>query len=290
MRWLTMRRWWQPDIARAVLAGAAATITALWVSICAAAPEFLWQGMRLAAGHLSRADVLGALLIGIVLAFFVEPLMERGRHLLTRSGHRQHAVQRTYDGLFTAGLSLAFAFASVCLHEAMTAFVSDRGHAAEDAGLVAGVILTVSWALVPFAVTLAWLGAEVRGIAVALGGIAAASPFVAGWLFEWPLDSVIATALPCLAILALGYRALAWHRLARYVAGVAVVWLLLALLFDAALPRLGLERFLLYDAANFWIDVRFYLGWALGLVLAPLPRQPGGTLATSRTPPSAPLP
>ena len=95
--------------------------------------------------------------------------------------------------------------------------------------------------------------------------------------------------LPCLAILARLLGALARHRLARYVAGVAVVWLP-GWAVDAALPRLGLERFLLDHAANFWIDVRFYLGWALGLVLAPLPRQPGGTLATSRTPPSAPLP
>jgi hypothetical protein len=53
---------------------------ALWIAICAAAPESIWQGRWIVAAHLSRADLL-SVLIGLVLAFFVEPLMERARHL-----------------------------------------------------------------------------------------------------------------------------------------------------------------------------------------------------------------
>jgi len=43
-------------------------ICAFWVSICAAAPEFIWQGLLLALDHVDTAELLGALLIGLVLA------------------------------------------------------------------------------------------------------------------------------------------------------------------------------------------------------------------------------
>jgi hypothetical protein len=60
-----------------ILAGSVALIVAFWVAICAAAPEVIWQGLRIAAGHLTRADLLSALLLGLILAFFVEPLLRR---------------------------------------------------------------------------------------------------------------------------------------------------------------------------------------------------------------------
>ncbi len=40
--------------------------------MCAAAPEFIWQGVRLAFSHPDVSDLLSALLIGVTLAFFVE--------------------------------------------------------------------------------------------------------------------------------------------------------------------------------------------------------------------------
>ena len=128
-----------------MLAGIAALIAAVWISICAAAPEFIWEGFRLALGHVSRTDLLAALLIGLVLAFFVEPVMEHARLLLARLQHPQHVDHRQHDALFAAGLALAFALTSICLHEAMTAYISARG--SRDAGLAAGVELTVSWAI-----------------------------------------------------------------------------------------------------------------------------------------------
>jgi hypothetical protein len=266
----------------------AVVVVAVWVSVCAAAPEFLWQGLRLALGHVSQAELLAALLIGVVLAFFVEPLMERLRAVLSRADHPHASHDRLHDALFTAGLSLAFALTSVFLHEAMTAFVTDSGHD-PSAGLAAGFTLTISWALVPFAITLAWLSTPLRLVAIPLGALAVASSFIAGWLFDWPAGSVIATALPCVAILALGYRRMRApnaDRLASFAPGVALValaWLVLAMLFDTLLPR-----FAMYDATSFWMDVRFYCGWALGLLLAPSPNQ-DGTRAVSRTPPRLPL-
>lgn len=60
----------------AALAFGSAVITALWIAVCAAAPEFIWQGVRLAFSHPDVSDLLSALLIGVTLAFFVEPLSE----------------------------------------------------------------------------------------------------------------------------------------------------------------------------------------------------------------------
>ena len=48
--------------------------------------------------------------------------------------------------------------------------------------------------------------------------------------------------------------------------------MLAALVIDKILGLLGLARFDLYDPPSFWVDARFYLGWALGLLLAPIPR------------------
>jgi hypothetical protein len=255
-------------------------ISAFWVAICAAAPEFIWQGLSLALGHLSRTEVLGALLVGLVLAFFVEPVMERVRHLLSRPPHGQHTEFRMHGALFTAGLSLAFALTSICLHEAMNAFVSDRGGVSSgpDAGLAAGIGLTTEWAIVPFAITIAWLTIRPRWLAVPTGAVAVVAAYLTGWLFDWPMQSVITTMIPSLVILGLGYRHMlrtpshrALDRAAKSVALVGTIWLVAAAAFDVAMRLFHMAQFSLYDAPSFWMDVRFYVGWAVGLALAPSP-------------------
>jgi hypothetical protein len=256
-----------------ILVAASALIAAFWVAICAAAPEFIWQGLWLVWHHVTRTELLSALLVGFVLAFFVEPLMERLRGL-----RRGHSGSRTSgSALFTAALSLAFALASIALHDAITAFVSEHEQAAHG-GLADAISLTMAWAIVPFAVTLAWLCLPNRWIVIPVGIIAAVSPCIAGWLFAWSLRSVFTTAVPSLVILGLGYRQMAlrparigFARHVRTVAWVAVVWLPMALLVDLLLGWFGLDQFKLYSSFNFWMDARFYLGWSLGLLLAPLP-------------------
>ena len=130
----------------------------------------------------------------------------------------------------------------------------------------------------PFAIAIAWLAVRHRWLAVPAGIIACAASYITAWLFSWPMQSVIATTIPCLIILGLGYRQVLTTpgrpfiaHCARYVAVVGTVWLILALAFDAMLPLLHLGEFELYDAPSFWMDVRFYLGWAVGLALAPAP-------------------
>src|ERR1700722_16462930 len=85
-------------------AGAAALVAALWVAICAAAPELIWQGLRIAASHLTGAVLAEALLLGVILAFFVEPLMRRVHVLL--QGSQLHAESEPGHPLFGASLGL----------------------------------------------------------------------------------------------------------------------------------------------------------------------------------------
>src|SRR5271170_4302817 len=107
------------------------------------------------------------------------------------------------------------------------------------------------------------------------GGV---STGIAGWVFSWSGRAVITTAIPCVLILGLGYRQAtkeprprAFLRCARSVALVAAIWLASALLLDAILNFYRVDQLRLYDASSFWTDVRFYLGWSAGLVLAPFP-------------------
>ena len=279
LRWLNSRRTALGEgafagYARDAFAGLVALISAFWVAICAAAPEFIWQGLRIGAGHFSRAEFFSALLLGLILAFFVEPLIRRAGDLL--GPYQPEAPEHRRNPLFTAGLSLAFALVSVSVHEAMSAFVSGRGPAdhSEPSGLNAAIALTAAWSIVPFAITLAWLSARNRRLREPMGLVAAASAGIAGWLFSWSRLDVITTAIPCLLILGLGYRRvigaperLAFLRCAPVVALVGAGWLIGAWL---ACQFLG-NRTQFYTTPQLWVDARFYLGWALGLLLAPSP-------------------
>jgi len=263
-----------------VYAALSSLISALWIAICAAAPEFIWQGLWIALGHLSRADLVSALLIGVILAFFVDPLMSGMQDLLSRARHRDRADSIRHSPLFRVSVSLAFALASVCVHDAMIAFASDRAaeHTGANAGLAAALELTVSSAIVPFAITLAWLSVRTRWLALPLGIIAGASSCVAGWLFSWSVQEVVGTTVAGLLILCLGYRQVVrkpsrdiFVRCARSVAAAATILLAMALLLDSAFDFYHIRQFQLYSVSEFWTDVRFYLGWTLGLLLAPSP-------------------
>jgi hypothetical protein len=250
-----------------------AIISALWIAICAASPEFIWQGLRVGLGHFTRTDLLSALLLGLILAFFVEPLIRRTGDLLGTAADR--AARESRNPLFAVGLSLGFALVSVCVHDAMTTFVSGRGTGnTGGSGLAAAIALTTAWSIVPFAITLAWLSVDSRWLRVPMGIIGGASAGIAGLLFSWSGPEVVSTTIPCLVILGLGYRQVihrskqrAFARCAPIVALVGAGWLTIALLLDTFLT----DQAKLYTAAEFWVDLRFYLGWALGLTLAPLP-------------------
>jgi hypothetical protein len=276
----------------AALAGMSTAVSALSIAICAAAMELLWQGLLLVSHHISRVDVLSSLLVGLVLAFLVDPLMDRIRQALP--WHRRHEAaspSSERNPLFTMCIGIAFAFVSVCLHSALTSFVAGpQGHGSADfEALGAAVTLTTAWAFVPFFVTLAWVGAENRWTKVPLGFVATISPLFAGWLFSWAWQNVVITALPCIPILFLGYRhALKERRhrgfspYARTVICVATIWLAATALVQSVLHLLAIDPFGFNSHLEFWIDARFYVGWTLGLVMTPFPFHsgPDGSVST----------
>jgi len=50
---------------------------------------------------------------------------------------------------------------------------------------------------------------------------------------------------------------------------VAAGWPTIALVLDVLLGVYHPDEFKFYTAADFWVDARFCLGWALGLLVAP---------------------
>ncbi len=256
---------------------ASALSSSVWLAVCAPVPEFVWQGLRTVPEHLGRSELLSALLIGSILGFCVDPILERIRDRLARvpERHREHR-----EGASSAAArALVFALVSICLHDVLAAVISGgRGaHGSDAAGPVAALKLATAWALVPLVIALAWLSARSRAVGVPMAALGASSPVLTGWLFSWTWLEVVTTAIPCLLILAIGYRVMllkpdedAFRRCARVVGGIAVLWLVLALLTDATFRFLSF-RLRLYNWSFFWIDARFYLGWIVGLMLAPSP-------------------
>jgi len=96
---------------------------AAWVSICAAAPEFIWQGLFLLGAHISWLNLYSVILIGPILAFFVEPIMQRIR------SRRWDVDDNAGHGVLPSViLALAFGVAAVALHECLNAYVGGSDH------------------------------------------------------------------------------------------------------------------------------------------------------------------
>jgi hypothetical protein len=267
-------------IVQSLQRAAAVFIVSLWVAICAVAPEFIWQGLRIAYAHPGWSDLLSALLIGLILAFFVEPATERIRDLLHSTKASVGAEEgRSRSVFFTGILSLTFALTSVGLHHAMSAFLIGHGESAEGVGIEGGIRLAFEWAFVPFTATLAWQCTGPRWLAFPAGILALVSPVVAGWLYGWSAKTILETIIPCSIVLILGYRTIiqspadhAFARCARIVSFVGAAWIAAEFAIDVILGFL--HPFLkLYTTTELFADLRFYIGWTLGLLLAP-PDQP----------------
>jgi hypothetical protein len=89
---------------------------------------------------------------------------------------------------------------------------------------------------------------------------------------------VATTAVPCCLIVLLGARVVVrrWDSgtfptLAKLTAGVAGGWMMLAWLADLGAWQMGGPGSQLYAPDAFYDDLRFYLGWSLGLSVAPNP-------------------
>ena len=247
---------------------------ALWVAVCAAAPEFLWQGLLSVFGHFTWVTGASALLIGAILAFFVEPVRERLRSL------RLHPAHEEKSPAFAACTGLAFAIVAVCVHEAITVYV-DASHSNEraDQNVVHAMSQAFQWAVIPFAITLAWLGARSKlWIVCTLTIIAAMVIYGTGRYFGWSDREIITTAVPCALILVAGelrvrrqWDHLTFRRCAHVSAVIAVGWLVASAAVQLGLSLGHIQGFSVYGWRDFGIDFRFYLGWIIGLIVAPGP-------------------
>ncbi|MDR5799484.1 hypothetical protein P9250_05395 [Caballeronia sp. LP006] len=245
---------------------------ALWVAVCAAAPEFLWQGLFSLFGHFSFRDAAAALLIGAILAFFVEPLLERLRGL---QGHVHRAEK---SPAFAACEALSFAVVAVCVHEAITVYVA-ASHSNEQASenLAKAVGQALQWAAIPFVITIAWMSA--RGAVWMMwtaAGLAVIFSYLTGVLFEWQTHVLVTSVIPAILVLISGciivreqWDADTFRRCARALAVIALAWLVLSGAVQCVLWLAHVQSFRLYDTAEFFSDLRFYIGWVTGLLVAP---------------------
>ncbi|WP_243040975.1 hypothetical protein [Dyella sedimenti] len=247
---------------------------AIWVSICSVAPEIIWQGLLVALRHYDWITVGSAILTGAVVAFFVEPLTERLRAMRLQLAHRH---KTTAHATFAA---FSFAVLAVFVHEAITAFIAEpyAGHYVKDT-LAYAMSEVFQWAWIPFAVTMAWLCAHLgRWISVPVFLLALASIALVGPVFDWyPID-IYTTVVPCLCMLVGGHIVMrkgfdrhALFRCAGVVAIIAAIWLALAGLSQLVLSLFGSGSLVIYTWGEYTIDFRFYLGWVVGLTIAPKP-------------------
>jgi hypothetical protein len=239
----------------------------VWVAICAAAPEFLWRGLKVFIEHASLTTLWWGLMFGAILAFFIEPLLERIRHRGRFEDERGPAA--------AAAAAVLSALAAVAVHEVLIAIsVSTHGEkSAEAAALYEAIDQVLEWALIPLVITAAWFAARHGRILGVVAAVAATCwLFGLEWFYQWETQLSIATAVPCLAILLAGQVWEARHpgpvrRLAPLLAAIASAWLIVIWL----LQQLGWA--VLYPSTeDLRSDVFFYVGWFLGLLLAPEPK------------------
>jgi hypothetical protein len=245
---------------------------ALWVAVCAAAPEFLWQGLFSLFGHFSLTDAAAALLIGAILAFFVEPVLERARGLGDAPAHAEKSPA------FAACEALSFAVVAVCVHEAITVYVA-AGHSNEQAAdnLAKAVAQALQWAITPFFITIAWMVARTSPwIAWPAAAFAVIACVFVGVMSGWDAHVLVTSVIPAILVLIAGcvivreqWDASTFQRCARATGVIALAWLVLTGALQLVLWLAHVQAFRVYERSEFWSDLRFYIGWVTGLLVAP---------------------
>lgn len=246
----------------------------VWVSVCSVAPEFLWQGWLTVTHHFSWVSAGNVLLVGTIVAFFVEPLVERLRAM------RLHVVPKQRNPAHATFAAFGFAVLAVLVHEAITSFVSTSyAGNREESGLFAALSDVLQWSSIPFTVTIAWLCLRRSGwIRWSTLLLASGMVFSLGFISEWSIQDTFTTAIPCACILFAGLLVMRRHaaqlalsRCAQLIAIVACIWLVTAGLVQSGLSLFAPETWHFYSWTEYTIDFRFYVGWVIGLAVAPRP-------------------
>lgn len=253
---------------------------AVWVSVCSVAPEFIWQGFLANLHELNWAGGGAVILTGGIIAFFVEPLTERLRSMRLHVSHEHKST--THATL----VAFSVAILAVFVHESIATFIEHppRGYPGKDS-LAFAISEVIQWAWIPFAITIAWLTAsKATWISVTTFIVALVSVVIIGPVFGWDLGDIVTTALPCACILVFGYIVMrkqhtngAIRHCAVATARIALIWLAASGLLQLALLRFSSREIIFYTWSEYTIDFRFYVGWVIGLAVAPRPSQPSGS-------------
>lgn len=259
---------------------------ALWVSICSAAPEIIWEGFNIMSGHFGKAQIYSIIFVAALLVFFVEPLIERMRNGSWEVEHRN-----ARNLLYTAIISLTFSIAAVCIEEAMNAYLSGEyvtaaADQAKQANLIRAIEQVREWASIPFIVIATWFVASIgRWFASFVAALTCVAIVVIGVSYGWEWRVIITAAIPSCVINVIGCMFVSRHwnnktfpALAGLTASVAGCWFILAGLVLGCANLFGISDFYLYTWTGFFEDFRFFLGWALGLAIAPNPLAAGTSM------------
>lgn len=250
---------------------------ATWVAVCSASPELLWQGFLTVIHHFDWITAWSAVLVGSIVAFFVEPLTERLRNLSLQLSHRHKTTTHATVSAF------GFAVLAVLVHEAITSYISaaQTSEPASDS-LFSAISVVFQWACIPFMTTIAWFCAYgQRWIGLLALLLALLAIVLVGVVFDWNIPDILTTVIPCTCILLVGFFHMRKHRdqqvLSRCVmltAAIAVIWLISAGCLQLVLSLVALKKVHIYTWVEYTIDLRFYVGWVIGLAVAPRPAAP----------------
>jgi hypothetical protein len=246
---------------------------ATWVAICSASPELIWQGFLTVAHHFSWSAAGSALLVGAIVAFFVEPLTERLRSMRLDVLHKHRTTTHATLAAFS------FAVLAVLVHEAITSYVSAaNAHNQGKDSLASAIEEVLQWSCIPFMVTVAWLCAhQKRWLSYpALFAALLTIPLI-GIMFDWDPNDIFTTSVPCTLILFAGFISQRkskqpWNlsRCVKLTTFIALAWLASLGLLQLAL-LLASKTLVIYSWSEYTIDIRFYVGWVIGLAIAPRP-------------------
>ncbi|NEU13986.1 hypothetical protein G3T14_17890 [Methylobacterium sp. BTF04] len=247
-------------------------LLSVWVGICAAVPEIIWQGGKLLLDHGEIEEFLiSALLVGMMLAFFVEPLTER---IKARSWSAHHHAQGwTFVTILVA---ILFGMVTVCIHQCIDTLLHNKSTSSlqETTGLHEAIRIVVQWAFIPTIFTIVWfIGLKNRRLGNLLIFFASILVMLVTKLgFQWHIynaaSSTIVGALASLLVINFA----SWGRF-FYASGNYHLSISAGFCFGlCTLIIMFINYYVIkidYDGLDYGEDARFYLGWALGLSFLP---------------------
>ena len=249
-------------------------LLSVWVGVCASVPEIIWQGGKLLLDHGEIQEFLiSSLLVGMMLAFFVEPLTER---LKNRSWSAHHNAQGwTFVTILVAVL---FGMFTVCVHQCIDTLLHNKvtSTSNENTGLHEAIRIAVQWSFIPAIFTMVWfIGLKKRRIGNILVIIASVIIFAVSMLaFHWHIynsvSSIMVGALASIIVINKSGRSRPLGKKGDYYlsisAGICFTICTLLLMFvNYYIVQID------YDGLDYGEDARFYLGWILGLSFLPDP-------------------